>query len=82
MVDHIAHMVQNSSFYIQRKCYSENHFHFHRKIYYNQKDIFIFRELSIYSKKFSIFTENVNLKKFFTFRKSFFIYRNCIFSEK
>ena len=31
MVDHIAHMVQNSSFYIQRKSYSEEHFHIHGK---------------------------------------------------
>ena len=72
MVDHIAHMVQNSIFYIQRKSYSEKHFHIHRKFSYIQQDIFIFRELFLYSKKFSIFRENVYLKKCFIFREGFF----------
>ena len=84
----VAHMVQNSSFYIQRKFYNvqrktfifrENFILFREKFSTSEKSLlhsekhFHIQRTFLYSKKFSIFRENVYLKKFFTFREGFYI---------
>ena len=64
--------------------YSEKHFHIQRKSYYIQRNIYIFRVIFLYLKKFSMFRENPYVKKLFYIQRKLLLYlfREMFFYSK
>ena len=74
----VAHMVQNSSFYLQRKFYF-----IQRNIFIFRKNLVTFRETFSYSEKILLHPEkHFHIQSdFLIFKEIQYIQRNCIFKE-